>query len=148
MQAMRRPGSTDTTPSASSLPLPAPSASPAISSSQIAPTLERHTLSIPPFRLKRGRRTFLHRTELRIDLRTIEPDLYQVHVVQDFWTEDDDPDLAQSIAGIFLARRREIGIWDEPERWPTECRSLAIVAVVDTRAPPYSLAPPAARHRE
>jgi hypothetical protein len=148
MQAMRRPGSTDITLSAPTLPLPAPSASPGISSSQIALVLERHTLVIPPFQLKRGRPTFLHRAELRIDLRTIEPDLYRVHAVQDFWSEDDNPDLTQCIAGIFLARRREIGTWEEPERWPTECRLLAVLAIVDTRASPYRLAPPAAWHRE
>ena len=34
--------------------------------------------------------------------------------MQDFWSEDDNPDLSECIAGIFLGRRREIGAWEEP----------------------------------
>ena len=53
------------------------------------------------------------------------PDVYRVLAVQNFWIEDDNPDLSQAIAGVFLARRRTDGEWQEPENWPIECRTLA-----------------------
>lgn len=98
---------------------------------------------VPPFRLARGRQTYVLPQRLRIDLRRIEPDLYQLHVVHDFWTDDDNPDLNECLAGIFLARRRETGAWDAPERWPTECRSLVILGTVDARRGQYAFS---ARH--
>ena len=109
-----------------------------ISSPPIVPRVEKHVLVVPPFRLARGRQIYLLAQHLRIDLRRIEPDLYQLHVVQDFWTDDDNPNLNECIAGIFLARRRSTGAWDTPERWPTECRSLGILGTIDARRDRYA----------
>jgi hypothetical protein len=111
------------------------------STTQIVPTIKSHELIVQPFRLLLGRQIYALQQELRIDLREIETDLYQVHIVQDFWTDDDNPNLNECIAGVFLGRRRENGMWEEPERWPIECRSLMILGVINTRQLPYNFTP-------
>jgi hypothetical protein len=100
-----------------------------------------HVLVVSPCRLQRGRQTFLLRRSRAIDLRCIESDLYQVHLVQDFWSDDTNPDLSECLAGIFLGRRRQSGDWEVPERWPIECRSLDILGLVDTRQGRYVFLP-------
>ena len=141
MRAPRRTSSTDITAGGAIPPLPAAPASPDISTSQIVPAIDRQTLIIAPFRLLRGRQAYLLRREVRIDLREIVPDHYRILAVQDFWSDDDNPNLSESLAGIFLARRRTSGTWEEPESWPAECRALAILGAVDTRLDPYVLGP-------
>jgi len=71
--------------------------------------------------------------ELKIDLRRLEPDVYQVLAVQDFWVEDCNPNLHEYVAAIFLARRTTEGRWEEPENWPVECRTLSLLGYLDTR---------------
>lgn len=106
-------------------------ASPAISSP--APQLVGGTLLIPPFRVQYRAQSFIQWTELRIDLATLEADLYRILVVQNFWIEDPNPDLEQCLAGIFLARQRRDGDWETPENWPLECRSVALIGHLDLR---------------
>jgi hypothetical protein len=96
-----------------------------------------HVLTIPPHQLLREQQTFLLRRPVSIDLRLIELDLYQVHLVQDFWSDDDNPNLTECLACIFLGRRRRTGEWETPEHWPIECRSLVILGMIDTRQGRY-----------
>ena len=96
--------------------------------------------AIAPLRLTRDGQTYLLRP-LGIDLRRIEPDVYQVHLVQDFWTDDENTDLNECLAGIFLGRRRGTAEWEAPERWPVECRSLTILGIVDVRDGRFAFTP-------
>jgi hypothetical protein len=106
---------------------------------QAEPRIEGLKLIVPPFRIDRLFQRFLQRSELRIDLAGLVPDVYRVLAVQNFWIEDDNPDLSQAIAGVFLARRRTDGEWEEPENWPIECRTLAVVGCVDIRIPGHAV---------
>jgi hypothetical protein len=45
-----------------------------------------------------------------------------------------NPDLRACIAGVFLAARRADGSWEEPERFPIECRTLAVLGEVEGEA--------------
>jgi hypothetical protein len=89
------------------------------------------TLVVPPFRIEKHGQTYLTRSELRIDLSCVEPGPYRVVAVHNFLVEDRSPDLRECIAGVFLARRRSDGRWQEPEAMPLECRSLAVLGYVD-----------------
>ena len=91
-------------------------------------------LVVPPFRIDHPSQSFLQRSELRIDLLGLVPDVYRVLAVQNFWMEDTHPELSEASAGVFLARRRLDGLWEEPENWPVECRTLATLGCVDARA--------------
>lgn len=116
-------------------------ASPAISSLPV-PWLEAGTLIVPPFRIRLGRQCFVQRSALRIDLSRIEPDLYRIIAVQNFWVEDHNPDLEECQGAVFLARRCADGQWEAPENWPVECRTVALLAHLDCRVPgPPSLLP-------
>jgi hypothetical protein len=96
-----------------------------------------YLFKIPQYRLARGRQTFVLRRPLVIDLRRIEPDLYRVHLVHDFWSDDDNPDLSECMGAIFFGRLRGPNEWEVPERWPIECRSVKILGTVDTRDARY-----------
>lgn len=87
---------------------------------------------IPPFQIRSGNLRFVHTTEIEIELEALEPDVYRVVAVQNFWIEDHDADLERCMAGIFLARRRHDGSWEEPETWPIECRTLKVLGTIDT----------------
>jgi len=105
--------------------------------------IEGDVLTVPPFRIDRRTQSFLQRNALRIELGSLVPDVYQVLAVQNFWIEDTNPDLRECLAGIYLARRRGDGAWEEPENWPVECRTLATLGCVDTRiAGSAALLPP------
>jgi len=99
--------------------------------------LEAAALVIPPFRLHDLGQCFVQHHMLRIDLTSLEPDLYRIVVVQNFWIEDTNPDLDQCLAGIFLARRRRDGQWEAAENWPVECRSIACLGVLDVADPAW-----------
>lgn len=124
-----------TIPTATIEPLRAPTAClderPAIFSPELAIRLEETLLVVSPFQVEAYGQRFVHRETLRIDLRSIEADTYRVLAVQNFWVEDENPNLAESLAGVFLARRLGDDRWEQPEHWPIECRSLAILAYVD-----------------
>jgi hypothetical protein len=96
--------------------------------------LEGIALVIPPFRIDHLTQRFLQRSELRIDLAGLVPDVYRVLAVQNFWIEDHNPELREGLAGVFLARRCTDGSWEEPENWPVECRTLATLGYIDARA--------------
>jgi hypothetical protein len=105
--------------------------------------LEATQLVVPPFRIGPPNRRYLQPSHLRIDLSHLETDLYRVVAVQNFWIEDRNPDLTESLAGVFLARRRADGAWEEPENWPVECRTLGLLGYIDLRDPARPLlAPP------
>src|SRR5215831_4662243 len=87
-------------------------------------------LLIPAFGLKISHHVYRLEAPLRIDLRALEPDLYRVHVVQDFWTDCSFADLNERLAAIFLGRRRRSGEWEQPESWPVECRDLLVLGYV------------------
>ena len=112
---------------------------PATYSAQAELRIEGITLIVPPFRIDRLFQRFLQCSELRIDLAGLVPAVYRVLAVQNFWIEDDNPELSQAIAGVFLARRRTDGEWEEPENWPIECRTLAVVGCVDIRIPGHAV---------
>jgi hypothetical protein len=97
--------------------------------------IERMELVVPPFRIDRLNRRYVQPSELHIDLYGLEPDLYRVLAVQNFWIEDRNSDLSEALAGVFLARRRADGAWEEPENWPVECRTLGTLGYVDLREP-------------
>lgn len=97
--------------------------------------LEQAVLVIPPFRLHDLGQWFVQYEALRIDLKSLEPDLYRIVVVQNFWIEDTNPDLDACLAGIFLARRRRDGHWEVAENWPVECRSIACIGLLDLADP-------------
>lgn len=117
--------------------------SPVICSAQVPLRLDATTLVVPPFRLQRLNRRYCQPSEVRIDLQGLAPDRYRVVAVQNFWIEDHSSDLSEAVAGVFLARRRSDGQWEEPENWPIECRTLAVLGYVDLIAPGHwTLAPP------
>lgn len=84
------------------------------------------TLIVPPFRVRRHGLTYQSPTELRIDLGRVRPGLYRVLAVHNFHVEDCNPRLEQCTAGVFLAARLAGG-WEEPETFPVECRTLAVI---------------------
>jgi len=124
---MKRPAAP--TPTAGRAPAPT-AESPGTSSAPILLRASDGTLIVPPFRLVLHGQAFVHASTLRIDLRSLVPGTYRVLAVQNFWIEDENPDLDECIAGVFLARRRSDGRWEEPERWPLECRTLAVLGHV------------------
>lgn len=91
-------------------------------------------LVVPPFRIVRHGQLFVQPAELRIAVGSLEPGVYRVLAVQDFWTEDENPDLSECLATVFLGRRRSDGRWEEPENWPVECRTLAELGRLDARS--------------
>jgi hypothetical protein len=84
-------------------------------------------LIVPPFRLTRAPQNYLSANELRIDLTHIVAGRYRILAVHNFHVEDRNPRLDECVAGVFLAARRNDGRWEEPERFPVECRSLAVL---------------------
>jgi hypothetical protein len=90
-------------------------------------------LLVPPFCLERHGQHFVQPAELRIEIGSLQPAVYRVLAVQDFWTEDENPDLSECLATVFLGRRRSDGRWEEPENWPVECRTLAELGRLDAR---------------
>jgi hypothetical protein len=98
-----------------------------ISSGPIRCHLQASALVVPPFRLQHLRQSYLSRTEIRIDLRSVAPGRYRIVAVHNFHAEDRNPRLDECVAGVFLAAFRDDGRWEEPERFPVECRALAVL---------------------
>jgi hypothetical protein len=88
-------------------------------------------LRIPPFRLEHRSQAYLSETVCEIDLRTVAPGRYRILAVHNFHVEDRNPDLRVCVAAVFLAALRSDGTWEEPERFPVECRSLDILGVIE-----------------
>jgi hypothetical protein len=68
----------------------------------------------------------------------VAPGRYRVLAVHNFHVEDRNDRLDEAVAGLFLAAWRSDGAWEEPERFPVECRNLQVLAVVDV---PVRIAP-------
>ena len=102
-----------------------------------APRLVAGALVIPPFQVSFLGQDFVHWEEMRIELAELAPDRYRIVVVQNFWTEDPNPDLSQCLAGIFLSRRRRDGAWEAAENLPVECRTVAHIGMLDLRRPAH-----------
>jgi hypothetical protein len=90
--------------------------------------LEGATLIVAPFAIRLHRQRYLSPSEIRIDLGAVAPGRYRVLAVHNFHVEDRNPCLDECVAGVFLAARRADGEWEEPERFPVECRALGTLA--------------------
>jgi hypothetical protein len=99
----------------------------AISSPPARCRLEATTLIVPPFRLTLHRLHYVNASEIRIDLANVAAGRYRVLAVHNFHVEDRNPCLDECVAAVFLAARRGDGAWEEPERFPMECRNLAVL---------------------
>ncbi len=99
----------------------------AISSAPVRCRLKAGVLIVPPFRLPHLRQHYVSAAEIRIDLASVAPGRYRVLVVHNFHVEDRNPRLDECVAAVFLAAWREDGRWEEPERFPMECRALAVL---------------------
>ena len=104
---------------------------PATSSAPIRCRLEGGLLVVPPFRLRHVRQDYISPTEIRIDLARVAPGPYQVLAVHNFHVEDRNACLDECVAGVFLAARLGDGGWEEPERFPVECRALAVLMHIE-----------------
>ncbi|MGZ5235367.1 MAG: hypothetical protein ACXWCV_03540 [Caldimonas sp.] len=104
---------------------------PAISSPLPRCRLAGWSLQIPPFRIERHAQTYLSPSDCEIDLRVVGPGRYRVLAVHNFHVEDRNPDLGVCVAGVFLAALRSDGAWEEPERFPVECRTLELLGVIE-----------------
>lgn len=98
--------------------------------------LRGRTVIVPPFRLEKHGQAYVSQAELEIDLEPVRPGAYRVLAVQNFHVEDANPDLEQCAAGVFLARRRRDGTWEEAEAFPVECRTLAVLAHLEVSSTP------------
>ncbi len=118
-------------------------ASPAICSAPPC-RLEGTTLVVPPFAIRLNRQRYLSPAEIRIALDAVAPGRYRVVAVHNFHVEDRNPCLDDCVAGVFLAGLREDGGWEQPERFPVECRALQVLAEIRTSAdgPTTVLGPP------
>jgi hypothetical protein len=88
-------------------------------------------LIVAPFRIEKHGQTFVNPVELKIDLSSVRPGRYRVVAVHNFQVEDRNPNLSECLGGVFLAGRRADGTWEEPESFPVECRTLAVLGHVD-----------------
>lgn len=113
---------------------PRPAESRGISMAAVRCRLRGRTLLVPPFRITRHQSTYISATEVEIDLTAVAPGRYRVLAVHNFHVEDCNPRLDECIAAVFLAARRKAGTWEEPERFPIECRALQVLAIVDVAA--------------
>ncbi|MBL0285359.1 MAG: hypothetical protein IPQ01_16570 [Zoogloea sp.] len=113
---------------------PAAPAFPAISSAAALSLslcrLDGAELVVAPFRINRFRQAYLNPDEIRIELAAIAPGHYRVMAVHNFHVEDCNPCLDECVAGLFLAAQLDDGSWEEPERFPVECRAVAVLATL------------------
>lgn len=101
------------------------------SSAPVRCRLRAGVLTVPPFRLARHGLQYVGAAEVRIDLSQLAPGRYRVLAVHNFHVEDRNPCLNECVAAVFLAARRSDGEWEQPERFPMECRALAVLGVLD-----------------
>jgi hypothetical protein len=107
---------------------------PAISTAPHRCKLAGRLLKVPPLRIGRHALSYLSPTEHVIDLHEVAPGRYRVLAVHNFHVEDRNPDLGVCALGVFLAAERGDGAWEEPERFPVECRTLAVLGVIEVGA--------------
>jgi len=106
---------------------------PLLSSQELANLLKLRNkiLVIPPFRIEKYGQIFINRHELFINTEEFGAGIYKVVVVHNFQVEDCNPNLRECLAGIFFAGQIH-GVWEEPEAYPIECRSIEVLAYIDT----------------
>jgi hypothetical protein len=104
---------------------------PVISSPPIHCRLQTNLLIVPPFRLIHRHEAYISATETRIDLTQIAPGRYRILAVHNFHVEDRNPRLDECVAGVFLATLRNDGSWEEAERFPVECRAIAMLGELE-----------------
>jgi hypothetical protein len=88
------------------------------------------TARIAPFAIRRFATTYATAGEIAIDLALLDPGRHRLIAVHNFHVEDRNPRLDECVAGVFVAARRRNGAWEEPERFPIECRALAVLAEI------------------
>ena len=110
--------------------LPATAADRATSSPPPRVSISGWTARIAPFAIRRFQTTYATAGEIAIDLALLDPGRHRLIAVHNFHVEDRNPRLDECAAGVFVAARRSDGEWEEPERFPIECRALAVIAEV------------------
>ena len=90
--------------------------------------LDGWTVRIAPLSIRRHGQIYSSASEIAIDLRALDAGLYRLIAVHNFHVEDCNPRLDECALGVFLAARRRDGAWEEPERFPVECRAVAVLA--------------------
>ena len=100
------------------------------SANEIPLSLQHEELLIPPFRIVRWGQHFINPRLLRIDTRELSSDRYRIVAAHNFHVDDRNPVLHECLTGIFLSRK--IGYrWQQAEDRPCECRSIAILGILD-----------------
>lgn len=84
-------------------------------------------LLVPAFQLRKFGQAFINPRDLEIDLTGLETGTYRIVAVHNFQAEDNNPNLDECLAGIFIAALHPDGQWEEPEYYPFECRTLEIL---------------------
>jgi hypothetical protein len=93
-------------------------------------TIDGWTARIAPFAIRRFQATYATSLEIAIDLALLDAGRHRLIAVHNFHVEDRNPCLDECVAGVFVAARRSDGAWEEPERFPIECRALAVLGEI------------------
>ena len=88
-------------------------------------------LIIEPFCVSKYNLRYINPVELSIDIDFIEPGIYTIIVVHNFNVEDNNPNLSECLAGIYLARQNTDSR-EQPENFPLECRAIKVLGTIDT----------------
>jgi hypothetical protein len=107
----------------------------AISSAPVRCKLRAGVLVVPPYRVPLHGSCYVSAVEVRIDLSQVLPGRYRVLAVHNFHVEDVNPCLEECVSAVFLSARRSDGSWEEPERFPVECRALVMIGVLRVASP-------------
>ena len=95
--------------------------------------MEKQTMMILPFLIKKFGNEYHSRDDIIIDLDQLEPGRYRIVAVHNFQSEDLNPNLDQCLAGIFLSARLSNQTWQEPEAFPCECRTLSVLGILEIK---------------
>jgi hypothetical protein len=96
-------------------------------------------LRVPAFRLRKYGQIFISPRDLEIDLLGLKTGVYRIVVVHNFQAEDNNPNLNECLAGIFIAGLHPDGQWEEPEYYPFECRTIEILGCFSIPIPVENL---------
>jgi len=89
-------------------------------------------LIVPPFQMEKYGQVYVNPQEMVIDFRKLAVGFYSIIVVHNFQVEDRNPNLRECPVGIFFARHVG-GRREEPETHPIECRTIEIIADINTK---------------
>ena len=95
--------------------------------------IEKSRLIVPPFKIEKYGQIYINPVELIIKLRNLRPGPYRVIAVHNFHVEDSNPNLKECLGGIFLAAKLADEKWEEPEKFPVECRSLQTLGYIHVK---------------